>query len=76
MLEEVIAIISKYQGKKAKKIDADSVLTKIGLSSFDVVNLVCTFEDRFNIEIPDREIATVRTVGDVAAVVKKLTLLQ
>lgn len=66
MLDKVIEIISKYQGVEKEKITLQSNLVKeIGLSSFDVTELVCIFEDEFNIEIPDRKISTFQTVEDI-----------
>ena len=48
------------------EITRDSALTDdLGLSSLDVINIVAEFEDEFDIEIPDRIIPTLRTVGDI-----------
>lgn len=66
MLDRIIDIISNYQGIEKEKITLKSSLIKeIGLSSFDVTELVCIFEDEFNIEIPDRKISTFQTVEDI-----------
>lgn len=66
MLDRIIDIISNYQGIEKEKITLKSNLIKeIGLSSFDVTELVCIFEDEFNIEIPDRKISTFQTVEDI-----------
>ena len=66
MLDKIIDIISEYQGVDKEKINLNSNLIKeIGLSSFDVTELVCRFEDEFEIEIPDRKIATFQTVEDI-----------
>ena len=40
----------------AKDLDADSL---------DVVELLMTIEDEFNIEIPDEEIENIKTIGDL-----------
>lgn len=66
MLDKIIDIISEYQGIDKENINTDSNLVKeVGLSSFDVTELVCRFEDEFDIEIPDRKIATFQTVEDI-----------
>lgn len=37
----------------------------LDLNSFDVVNMVCAFEERLHIEIPDRDIRKFIKVQDV-----------
>ena len=37
----------------------------LGLSSLDLVNLAAEIEDEFDIEIPDRAIKNIKTVGDI-----------
>ena len=66
MLEKLTKIIREHTGDDSIVIDETTVLiSDIGLSSLDVVNLVCAVEDEFDIEIPDRTIKTFKTVGDV-----------
>ena len=66
MLDRVIEIISEYQGIDKESINKDSnLVTDIGLSSFDVTELVCRGEDEFEIQIPDRMIRSLQTVGDI-----------
>lgn len=64
MLEKTIEILSEYTDCD---MNADSALVDdLGLSSLEVINIVASFEDEFDIEIPDRIIPTLRTVGDIA----------
>lgn len=65
MFERTVAILEEY-------IDSDLEITKdsalvddLGLSSLEVINIVAAFEDEFDIEVPDRVIPTLRTVGDI-----------
>ena len=54
-------------------ITPDAALTAdLGLNSFDVVNVVVAFEEEFNIEIPERDIRKLLTVGDVITYLDKL----
>lgn len=48
-----------------------SLLNDLGFSSLDLVNIVVAFEEEFDIEIPDRKIATIITVGDVIELLKE-----
>lgn len=73
MEEKVIEIICKYQKIDPNTVTMHSNLMKdVGLSSFDVINLVCSFEEEFNVEIPDRSITSVRTIEDVVKMIQGL----
>ena len=72
MLEELKQIIYEYVDDKGIAIDENTVLiADLGLSSLDLLDMACTAEDRFNIQIPDRVIRDFRTVGDVIAYIEK-----
>lgn len=72
MLEKVTAILKEYLGNEAPAITPESTLVDdLGLSSLDVINLVLTFEEEFDIEIPERVIPTMHNVGDIAAYLEK-----
>ncbi len=42
-----------------------SILDDLGADSLDVVELVMTLEDTFDIEVPDDAVEEMRTIGDV-----------
>ncbi len=66
MLERLAKIIREYTGDTEPNINRATVLiSDLGLNSFELVNLVCSVEDEFDIEIPDRAIKNFKTVGDV-----------
>ena len=52
-------------------IDADEVtmdssfVDDLGADSLDVVDLLMSIEDEFEIEVPDEEIENIKTVGDI-----------
>ena len=46
------------------KLTTDMV-DDLGADSLDIVDLVMTLEDEFDIEIPDEDVEGVRTVGDL-----------
>lgn len=63
MLEKIAEILSKYT---KEEITAESTLVNdLGLSSFDIVSIVTTFEDEFDIEISDRDIRKLVSVADI-----------
>ena len=65
MLEKLKEIIKEHTGSDIDITENTVLLTDLGMSSFDLVQLVCAVEDEFDIEIPDREIKNFKTVGDV-----------
>ena len=74
MLERVTAILREYTNREDTPIDRGSALVEdLGLSSLEVINLVLAFEDEFGIEIPERVIPTMHTVGDIVTYLEKNT---
>ena len=48
------------------KVTADaSVIDDLGADSLDLVDLVMTLEEEFDIEISDDQVDTIKTVGDI-----------
>lgn len=42
-----------------------SITDDLGADSLDVVDLVMSIEESFNVEIPDEEVENIKTVGDI-----------
>ncbi len=43
----------------------------LGADSLDVVDLITTIEDEFDISIPDEAVEEIKTVGDITAYIEK-----
>lgn len=43
----------------------------LGADSLDVVDLITTIEDEFDISIPDEAVEEIKTVGDIANYIEK-----
>lgn len=72
MLERIRAILVEYTEVPGEQITEETNLkVDLGLSSLDVVSIVSAFEEEFGVEIPDRKIAEISTVGDVITVLEK-----
>lgn len=72
MLERVKDILEDYIEVPRDKIKLESAfIDELGLSSLDVVNIVVAFEEEFDIEIPDRMLSKIVTVGDVVKILKE-----
>lgn len=64
MFELVQQIVYEVTGKTGLTMDTDFV-ADLELNSFDIMNIVCAFEDRFDATIPTRDVWKLRRVCDV-----------
>jgi acyl carrier protein len=71
-LQRLIELSSTRYGKDAATMTAeDDVFEKLGIDSFQAVELMSELEMEFDIEIPDYELQGVRTFGQLAAAIDK-----
>jgi len=42
-----------------------SIIEDLGADSLDVVDMIMSLEEEFDVEIPDEEIENMKTVGDI-----------
>lgn len=66
MLRVVQEIIYEVTGKQGLTLDTDFV-KDLELNSLDVMNIVCAFEERFDVTIPTRDVWKLKQVRDVLA---------
>ena len=73
MEQKIVELIAEKLNKKPEQVTAASRLVEdLGADSLDVVELIMAFEDEFGISLPDEEIATMKTVGDIVNYINKL----
>ena len=66
VLEKVKSILSEQLDIAESDISAESLIAEdLGADSLDVVDLLMSLEDEFEVEIPDEEIENIKTVGDL-----------
>ncbi len=66
VFEKVKKIIMDQLDVEADEITMEShIMDDLNADSLDIVDLVMSFEDEFDIEIPDEEVENIRTVGDI-----------
>lgn len=73
-------IFEKVKEVLVEQLDVDeelvtleaSVTDDLGADSLDLVDLVMELENEFDVEIPDEDIQTIKTVGDIVAYIEKL----
>jgi len=62
--------VEEVTGKKGLAYDTDFV-KDLGLNSFDIMNVVCVFEEHFDVDISNRDVWQLRQVKDVIAYMVK-----
>jgi len=66
MVERIRTLVASQLGVDAAEVTEDaSILEDLGADSLDVVELVMALEETFDIEVPDEDVESMRTVGDV-----------
>ncbi len=74
VLEKVKAILAEQFDVEEEKITSDTDLQEdLGADSLDVVDLLMSIEDEFEIEIPDDEIENIKTVGALVSYIEANT---
>ena len=64
--DRIRTIIAEQLGVDMAGVSSDSnILDDLGADSLDVVELVMTLEDEFDIEVPDEAAEAIRTIADV-----------
>jgi len=72
--QEVIDIIVEQLGvDKSEVAPEKSFVEDLNADSLDLTELVMTFEERFNCDIPEQDAEKLRTVGDVIEYIKTHT---
>ncbi len=72
MIDKIIEILAEFtEMHTADMNESTELVNDLGLNSLDVMNVVVAFEDEFDIEIPDRIIKDLQTIGDIAEYIEK-----
>lgn len=74
ILDDLKSILSDQLDVDPDSINNDTDLADdLGADSLDVVDLVMTLEEEFDIEIPDEDIETMTTVGEIVEYISSKT---
>ncbi|MBE6883706.1 MAG: acyl carrier protein [Ruminococcaceae bacterium] len=66
MFQFIQNVVFDVTGKAGLVYETDFV-KDLGLSSFDIMNIVCAFEEHFDVDIPNRDVWGMHQVKDVIA---------
>lgn len=64
MLSDIQKIVYKVTGKKNITDDTDFI-KDLKLNSLEIMNIVCAFEEKYGIKIPNRDVWKMHKVKDV-----------
>lgn len=64
-------IVDQLDVEEDKVTEAASITDDLGADSLDVVDLVMSFEEEFEIEIPDDQVEKIKTVGDIVKFIEE-----
>ena len=71
VLEKVKAILAEQFDVDEDKITVDTDLQEdLGADSLDVVDLLMSIEDEFEVEVPDEEIENIKTVDALVSYIE------
>ena len=74
MLEKIQNMLAEALNKPVEAIRPETkIVEDLGADSLDVFELLNQLEDDYGIVIPEEDMEGLVTVGDVAAVIEKLT---
>lgn len=72
MFGQLKEIAIDVMGSKAQDIEMSSSFDDIQADSIDLLQLITAVEERFDIAIPDEELADITSVNSVIDLIKKL----
>lgn len=64
-------IVDQLDVEEDKVTEAASITDDLGADSLDVVDLVMSFEEEFDIAIPDDQVEKIKTVGDIVKFIEE-----
>ena len=74
IFDKVKSIIVDQRDVDEDKVTLNaSIQDDLGADSLDIVDLVMSFEDEFDLEIPDDQVENIKTVGDVVKYIEENT---
>jgi acyl carrier protein len=74
IFEKVRAIIVDQLDVEEEKVTLTAnIQDDLGADSLDIVDLVMSFEEEFDTEIPDEQVETIKTVGDIVKFIEEKT---
>lgn len=72
IFEKLKGIIAEQLGVDEGEVTTEAnIQDDLGADSLDVVDLITTIEDEFDLSIPDEAVEEIKTVGDIVNYIEK-----
>lgn len=73
MFKELKEIICEYVDVKPEEINENSrFIEDLGFTSYDFMSMIGELEDKYDIEVEERDVIQVKTVGDAVKYIQSL----
>lgn len=66
-------IVDQLDVDENEVTEASNIQDDLGADSLDIVDLVMSFEEEFDLEIPDDQVEKIKTVGDIVKFIEENT---
>ena len=72
MLDTIREVICRFvEIDPATLTEETNIRSELGLNSLELINIAVAIEDEFDVEIPDREVSNLETLGDAIRIIQK-----
>ena len=72
MLERIREVICRFVELDPETLTEETnIRSELGLNSLELINIAVSIEDEFDVEIPDREVSNLETLGDAIRIIQK-----
>lgn len=72
MLEKIREVICRFVDIDPNTLTEETnIRSELGLNSLELINIAVAIEDEFDVEIPDREVGNIETLGDAIKIIEK-----
>lgn len=72
MLEKVKEIVAEGLGVEAAELTAETTFESLGADSLDLMEMVMSFEEAFEVEIDTESVSDLTTIGSVVTYIEGL----
>ncbi len=70
--DKVKELISKQLNRAIDEVTCDKEIVKdLGADSLDVVEMLMSLEEEFNISVPEEDAVNIKTVGDIVKLIEE-----
>ena len=73
MIDKLVEIIGNYVEVEGTITPDSRFMEDLGFTSFDFMSMLGELEDEFDVEIDQQEVSNIRTVGEAAEYLEKLS---